>query len=62
MWQHRQRFDFFSCFFSIFPYFSKSGYLLVTTAGYSVLITSNFKATMKGVKSYAEKCDLRNPS
>ena len=62
MWQHRQRFDFFSCFFSIFPYFSKSGYLLVTTAGYSVLITNNFKATMKGVKSYAEKCDLRNPS
>ena len=62
MWQHRQRFDFFSCFFSIFPYFSKSGYLLVTTAGYSVLITSNFNAAMKGVKSHAEKCDLRIPA
>ena len=49
--------------FSLFsPCFSKSGYLLVTTAGYSVLITSNFNAAMKGVKSHAEKCDLRIPA
>ena len=45
-WQHQQRLGIFSYFQVIFYIFLNSGYLSVTTAMYSILITSKVKAVM----------------
>ena len=57
-WQHQQRLSIFSYFQVIFYNFLNSGYLSVTTAMYSILITSKVTAEMKGDKSHAEECYL----